>query len=268
MTSPNTLTTTVPAATSSQLTPDQISRVDQFVEDHGKDSTGDIIKKVDDLTKDIISSGEKEWNEMSSAEQDAVNQRLKDGGCPYTYSQLLELANAYKIPGFKLHKVMKKGSKAKLKMMKCKGATVIVTSTNKKVATVNKKGVIKAKKKGKATLTITAVKGKYSNRLVVKIEVRKKFKNATELKKFKSGRIKTPTILIAKKRKLKKSTKIKIYGLEKSAKVKYVSYNKKALPINKKGRYTAKKKGKSLMRVTVKQNDKTYFLYLYVTAFK
>ena len=74
------------------LTPDQISRVDQFVEDHGKDSTGDIIKKVDDLTKDIISSGEKEWNEMSSAEQDAVNQRLKDGGCPYTYSQLLELA--------------------------------------------------------------------------------------------------------------------------------------------------------------------------------
>lgn len=268
VTSPNTLTTTVPAATSSQLTPDQISRVDQFVEDHGKDSTGDIVKKVDDLTKDIISSGEKEWNEMSSTEQDAVNQRLKDGGCPYTYSQLLELANAYKIPGFKLHKVMKKGSKAKLKMMKCKGATVIVTSTNKKVATVNKKGVIKAKKKGKATLTITAVKGKYSNRLVVKIEVRKKFKNATELKKFKSGRIKTPTILIAKKRKLKKSTKIKIYGLEKSAKVKYVSYNKKALPINKKGRYTAKKKGKSLMRVTVKQNDKTYFLYLYVTAFK
>lgn len=262
-----------PAATpnsnnGSTLTPDQISRVDQFVEDHGKDSSGNIISKVDDLTKDIISSGEQEWNQMSSAEQDAVNQRLKDGGCPYTYPQLLEMANAYKIPGFKLHKVMKKGSKAKLKMMKCKGATVIVTSTNSKVATVNKKGVIKAKKKGKATLTITAVKGKYSNRLVVNIEVRKKFKNASELKKFKSSRIKTPTILIAKKRKLKKSTKIKIYGLEKNAKVKYVSYNKKALPINKKGRYTAKKKGKSLMRVTVKQNDKTYFLYLYVTAFK
>jgi hypothetical protein len=98
--------------------------------------------------------------------------------------------------------------------------------------------------------------------------VRKKFKNATELKKFKSNVIKTPTILIAKKRKLHKSTKIKIYGLEKDAKVQYKSYNKKALPINKKGKYTAKKKGKSLMRVIVKQNDKKYFLYLYVTAFK
>ncbi|MBS5665299.1 MAG: Ig-like domain-containing protein [Roseburia sp.] len=256
-------------ATAAPLDPDQQSRVDKFVEEHGKNpSTGEIIKKVDDLTKDVVSSGEKEWNQLSSAEQDAVNQRLKDGGCPYTYQELLQMANTYKIPGFKLHKVMKKNSKAKLKLMKCKGATIIVTSTNKKVATVNKKGVIKAKKKGKATLTVTAVKGKYSNRLVINIEVRKKFKNATELKKFKSNRIKTPTILIAKKRKLKKSTKIKIYGLEKNAKVKYISYNKKALPINKKGRYTAKKKGRSLMRVTVKQNDKTYFLYLYVTAFK
>lgn len=256
-------------ATAAPLDPGQQSRVDKFVEEHGKNpSTGEIIKKVDDLTKDVVSSGEKEWNQLSSAEQDAVNQRLKDGGCPYTYQELLQMANTYKIPGFKLHKVMKKNSKAKLKLMKCKGATIIVTSTNKKVATVNKKGVIKAKKKGKATLTVTAVKGKYSNRLVINIEVRKKFKNATELKKFKSNRIKTPTILIAKKRKLKKSTKIKIYGLEKNAKVKYISYNKKALPINKKGRYTAKKKGRSLMRVTVKQNDKTYFLYLYVTAFK
>lgn len=252
----------------SGLTPDQVSRVDRFVEDHGKDPTGDIIKKVDDLTKDIISSGEKEWNNLSSAEQDDVNRRLKEGGCPYTYPQLLEMANAYKIPGFKLHKVMKKGTKSKLKLMKCKGATIVVTSSNSKIATVNKKGVIKAKKKGRATLTITAVKGKYSNRLVINIEVRKKFKNAKELKKFKSKRIKTPTILIAKKRKIKKSTKIKIYGLEKNAKVKFVSYNKKALPINKKGRYTAKKKGKSLMRVTVKQNGKKYLLYLYVTAFK
>lgn len=260
--------TATPAVTTAPLTPDQISRVDKFMEEHGKDPSGDIIKKVDDLTKDIISSGEKEWNNLSSAEQDEVNRRLKEGGCPYTYPQLLEMANAYKIPGFKLHKVMKKGTKSKLKLMKCKGATIIVTSTNSKIATVNKKGVIKAKKKGRATLTITAVKGKYSNRLVINIEVRKKFKNAKELKKFKSKRIKTPTILIAKKRKIKKSTKIKIYGLEKNAKVKFVSYNKKALPINKKGRYTAKKKGKSLMRVTVKQNGKKYLLYLYVTAFK
>lgn len=259
------LVTTEPAQI---LTPDQQSRVDKFVNEHGKDSAGNIIKKVDDKTKDIVVSGKQDWNKLTPEEQAAVNQKLKDGGCPYTYPELLKLANKYKIPGFKLHKVMKKNSKAKLKLMKCKGATIIVTTTNKKVATVNKKGVIKAKKKGKATLTITAIKGDHTSRLVVNIEVRKKFKNATELKKFKSKRIKTPTILIAKKRRLKKSTKIKIYGLEKNAKVKFKSFNKKALPINKKGRYTAKKKGKSLMRVTVKQNKKTYYLYLYVTAFK
>jgi hypothetical protein len=250
------------------LTQEEEDQVTKFIKEHVTDPYGNIVVEISDLTKDIVLSGETEWNNLTDAQKEVVNQRLQEAGCPYTYQQLLEMAKAYKIPGFKLHKVMKVKTKAKLTLMKCKGATIIVTSSNKKVATVNKKGIIKAKKKGKARLTITAVKGKYSNRLVVNIEVRKKFKNATELKNFKSKVIKTPTILIAKKRKLKKSTKIKIYGLEKDAKVSYKSYNKKALPINKKGKYTAKKKGRSLMRVTVKQNDKVYYLYLYVTAFK
>lgn len=256
------------SGSSVSLTPQEQDNVTKFIQDHLTDPSGNIVTTITDLTKDIVLSGENAWNQLTQTEKNAVNERLKAAGSAYTYEQLLEMAKAYKIPGFKLRKVMKKKTKAKLLLVKCKGAQTVVTTTNSKVATVSKKGIIKAKKVGKATLTITVVKGDYSNRLVINVIVRKKFKNAKELKKFKSKVVKTPTILIAKKRALKKSTKIKIYGLEKGAKVKYKSYNKKALPLNNKGRYTAKKKGKSLMRVTVYQNDKVYYLYLYVTAFK
>ena len=45
-------------------------------------------------------------------------------------------------------------------------------SSNKKVATVSKKGVIKAKKKGKATITITTVEGNVKAK--IKVTVKKK----------------------------------------------------------------------------------------------
>ena len=250
-------------------TPEEEDAAKKFINNYVTDPNGKIIISITDLTKDIIESGESTWNTLSDGTRAAVNAILEKNGSPYTYEQLLTMAKTYKIPHFKLKKVMKKGTKARLKFFKTKGAAVICTSTNPKVATVNKKGVIKAKKIGKSTLTVTVVKGKYTNRLVVKIVVRKKFKNAKELKKYKqTKKIKTPTILIAKKRLLKKSTKIKIYGLEKTSKVKFKSFNKKALPISKKGRYTAKKLGSSLMRANIKQNGKTYILYVYVTSFK
>ena len=46
------------------------------------------------------------------------------------------------------------------------------SSSNKKVATVSKKGVIKAKKKGKATITITTVEGNVKAK--IKVTVKKK----------------------------------------------------------------------------------------------
>lgn len=264
-------TTTPPASNptgGSIFTPAELDAAATFVKEHATDPKGNIITVITDITRDIITSGEAEWNKMTENEKAAVNAKLKENGCPYTYDELLKMAKKYKIPGFKLRKVMKKGSKANLKLVKCKGATIVCTTTNKKIATVSKKGVIKAKKVGSATLTITASKGKNTNRLVVKIIVRKKFKNAKELKKFKSNKIKTPTILIAKKRKLKKSTKLKVYDLEKSSKVTFKAFNKKVLKLTKKGKYTGKKKGSSLVRVTVKQNKKKYLLYVYVSIFK
>lgn len=238
-----------------------------FVKDHFTDEKGEIITKVTDLTRDKITSGEEAWKKLSDTEKQAVNQLILQKGGKYTYEQLLKKAKAYKIPGFKVIKFMQKKSKAKLKLIKCKGAKIVCTSTNKKIATVDKKGVISAKKPGRAIVTFTAMKGKYTNRLVIDVRVKKKFKNAKELTKFKSKVIKTPTVLVAKKRLLKKSSRIDVYDLEKKSKVQYKPIKKKILTINKKGKYTGKKRGSTLVQVRINQNKKVYLLYVYVTIY-
>lgn len=267
---PTPIATTAPGNTADPViifTKEEEDKATKFVKEHGTDPSGKIITKVTDLTRDIITSGEAEWKKLTDREKQAVNTKLKNSGCPYTFEELLKLAKQYKIPGFKVIKFMQKKTKAKLKLIKCSGATIVCTSTNKNVATVNKKGVISAKKVGRATLTFTAIKGKYTNRLVIDVRVKKKFKNAKELTKFKSNVIKTPTVLIAKKRLLRKSSKIEVYDLEKGSKVQYTPIKKNILTINKKGKYTGKKKGSTLVRVKINQNKKVYLLYVYVTIY-
>lgn len=239
----------------------------KFIKEHLTDPKNKIITTVTDLTRDTIVTGEADWKKLSAKEKQAVNARLKQNGGKYTYEELLKMAKAYKIPGFEVIKYMKKKTKAKIKLIKCKGATISCTTTNKKVATISKKGVIKAKKVGKARLTLTAVKGKYTSRLVINVRVKKKFKNAKEIKKLNSKAIKTPTALIAKQRRLGKSSKIKVYDLAKGSKVKYTPINKKILKINNKGKYKGLKKGKTLVRTKVVQNNKIYWLYVYVTIY-
>ena len=64
------------------------------------------------------------------------------------------------------------GKTAKLKVKKYKG-TVKWSSNKKKVATVSKKGVVKAKKKGNATITAKAGKKKLKCKVTVKAAVTK-----------------------------------------------------------------------------------------------
>ena len=262
---------TTPEAPQTSAAPSFTKEVEKtagdFVKDHFTDEKGEIITKVTDLTRDKITSGEAAWKKLTDTEKQAVNQLILQKGGKYTYEQLLKKAKAYKIPGFKVIKFMQKKSKAKLKLIKCKGAKIVCTSTNKKIATVDKKGVISAKKPGRAIVTFTAMKGKYTNRLVIDVRVKKKFKNAKELTKFKSNVIKTPTVLVAKKRLLKKSSRIDVYDLEKKSKVQYKPIKKKILTINKKGKYTGKKRGSTLVQVKINQNKKVYLLYVYVTIY-
>lgn len=67
--------------------------------------------------------------------------------------------------------VIEKGKSAKLCNLSMK--KIKWKSTNKKVATVNKKGLVKAKKIGKAKITL---KDQYGKRKTINVQVKKKLK--------------------------------------------------------------------------------------------
>ncbi len=142
-----------------------------------------------------------------------------------------------KIPSFQVKHVMKKGTTLKVKLDAPKGAKITCKTSKKSVATINKKGVIKAKKKGTATVTYTATKAGKTYRVVVKVKVKKK------------GAV---------------SGKITIKNRDKTASVTYQSRKKKVVKVTKKGKYTGKKKGKTSIVTQVKQNSQIYKMTLHI----
>jgi alpha-amylase len=122
-------------------------------------------------------------------------------------------------------------------------------SSNKKVVTVNAKtGKIKAKKKGKAKITLTTANGKS---LTIKVKVGKK---AVKLKKFKLKGIKKKALSL----KAGKTKDLKIKLAQKKAsdlKVKFKSSKKRVVKVDAVGRITAVKKGKAT--ITAKVGKKT-----------
>lgn len=128
------------------------------------------------------------------------------------------------------------GKKATIKVTKTKvTGKVTFKSSNKKVATVNSKGVITGKKAGKAVITVKV--GKYTKKLTVKVK-KPSFKLVTSSVKLKKG----------------KKTTIRVKAAPVS-KVTYKTSNKKVATVNSKGVVTAKKKGTA--KITVKCNGIT-----------
>lgn len=128
------------------------------------------------------------------------------------------------------------GKKATIKVTKTKvTGKVTFKSSNKKVATVNSKGVITGKKAGKAVITVKV--GKYTKKLTVKVK-KPSFKLVKSSVKLKKG----------------KKTTIRVKAAPVS-KVTYKTSNKKVATVNSKGVVTAKKKGK--VTITVKSGKKT-----------
>ena len=128
------------------------------------------------------------------------------------------------------------GKKATIKVTKTKvTGKVTFKSSNKKVATVNSKGVITGKKAGKAVITVKV--GKYTKKLTVKVK-KPSFKLVKSSAKLKKG----------------KKTIIKVKAAPVS-KVTYKTSNKKVATVNSKGVVTAKKKGTA--KITVKCNGIT-----------
>ncbi len=115
--------------------------------------------------------------------------------------------------------------------------------TNKKIASVSKKGVIKAKKKGKTTLSVVL-----SNGTVLKAAV-----------KVQKGTVRTTKLTVpSKKIVLKKGKKIKLSAectpLTTQEKITYKTSDKSVVTVDKKGKLTAKKAGKA--KITVKSGKK------------
>ena len=128
------------------------------------------------------------------------------------------------------------GKKATIKVTKTKvTGKVTFKSSNKKVATVNSKGVITGKKAGKAVITVKV--GKYTKKLTVKVK-KPSFKLVKSSVKLKKG----------------SKTTIRVKAAPVS-KVTYKTSNKKVATVNSKGVVTAKKKGTA--KITVKCNGIT-----------
>ena len=118
-------------------------------------------------------------------------------------------------------------------------------SSNTKVATVDKKGKVTAKKTGKATITVTmksGAKAKYT----VKVQKGKVTTKSLKLNKSKCTLKKGKTFTI-------KVTRNPITATEK---ITYSSSNKKIATVDKKGKITAKKKGKSTITVKTSNGKK------------
>ena len=144
-------------------------------------------------------------------------------------------------------KLQKKQTTKKIKVTMANGDSVKSwTSSNKKIVTVNKNGVIKAgKKTGTAKITVTLKGGK---KAILKVKVQKASVKTTKISGLKSK------VVVNNGKKL--TLKPVISPLTSQDKVTYTSSNKKVATVNKNGVITAKKKG--IAKIKVKSGKKSY----------
>ena len=118
-------------------------------------------------------------------------------------------------------------------------------SSNTKVATVDKKGKVTAKKTGKATITVTMKSGARA-KYTVKVQKGKVTTQKIKLNKSSSTLKKGKTLTL-------KVTRTPITATEK---ITYASSNKKVATVSSKGKIKAKKKGKATITVKTSNGKK------------
>ncbi|MCR5797846.1 MAG: hypothetical protein K6G63_08050 [Eubacterium sp.] len=162
------------------------------------------------------------------------------------------------IPTIVMKKIMGRKMKFKIKLLNFKKAKVRCSSSNKKIATINKKGLVKTKKKlGKAKLIINATKGKRQIQYIVNLKVRKNLKKNYSLYKYKT-KYKAPSVALYKLIPTNKAYKVRFKHLSKKAKVKYKSSKKKIAKVTKKGKVKPKKIGRTDVTISIKQGGVKY----------
>ena len=130
------------------------------------------------------------------------------------------------------------GKTTKISAKATKGARLSYKTSNKKIATVNSKGVIKGKKAGTVKITITAKKSKYKTvkkTITVKVYRQKQKITASNVKLTTGQR--------------------KNLGAKARTRLSYKSSNPKVVTVDKKGNLTAKKTGTAKITVTALANN-------------
>lgn len=160
---------------------------------------------------------------------------------------------------------MKKGSKFQIKTKAVSKSNFTYKSSKLKIAAVSKKGVIKAKKKGKAKITVSP-KGNKKIKAIIKLNVTNSLKKVKKISLNKKSIVLTldknsnSQILKAKIKSPKKPT---------NKKINWISDDKKIATVSKTGTVTAKSEGitkitavaadgrgaKAVCRVTVNKNS-------------
>ena len=144
------------------------------------------------------------------------------------------------------------------------GGKIKFSSSNKKIATIDKTGLVKTKKKtGKCTLVINVSKGKHKIQYIVNLVVRKSCKKNYSLYKYKTT-YKYPSVSLYKLVPKGKTYKIKLKHLSKNAKVVYKSNKNAIASVTKKGKVISHKNGRADITVTVEQNGVTYKYFVVV----
>lgn len=171
-----------------------------------------------------------------------------------------------KIPTIVMKKIMAPKMKFRIKLLNQKGAKIRCSSSNKKIATIDKSGLVKTKKKlGKAKLVINVTKGKKKIQYIVNLVVRTTIKKNYSLYKYKTG-YKYPSVSLYKLLPKGKTYKIQLLHLNKKAKVTYKSSKPSIAKVDKKGKVTPVTNGRADITVTIVQNGITYKYFVVVRS--
>ncbi len=178
-----------------------------------------------------------------------------------------------KVPILKMNKRINVGSKFKVDIVGISKSAALLTyrSSNKKVATISKKGLIKGKKKGKCKIYADVVQGGTFYSVRIKLTVKKDTNKIYSLtKKALSKKVKgnkLPEFNVYKRVFKNKKTNIKFINVEKKAKITYKSSKPSVATVKKKGKIGVvygKKQGFTVITCKIKQNGKTYITRVFV----
>lgn len=159
-----------------------------------------------------------------------------DAGSLPAITQTVEAA-AKKVTLKASNKKVCAGKTVKINAKAMKGAKLSYKSSNKKIATVNSRGVVTGKKAGTVKITITAKKSKYKTvKKTITVKVVKQNQKITAS---------SQTLALGQRKNL---------GAKAKTGMTYKSSNPKVVTVDKKGNLTAKKTGTAKIKVTAPAN--------------